>query len=128
MSSGVVEVLYFVPDRRKAAIWYSQVLEAEISHLDDPEHFYIRIGEQEIWLHQADEKGPSGVAGQVAYWGTDDIDVSVAKAEELGGSLYRGPLKRLDGRFMCQVKDPFGNVIGLIGRQQQRTHQKGDDV
>ena len=119
MASGVIEVLYFVPDRRKAAIWYSDVLEAEISRMDDPEHFFIRVGDQAIWLHQADEKGKSGVAGQVAYWGVDDLDASVTKAIELGGSLYRGPLKRLDGKFMCQVKDPFGNVIGLIG---SRTH------
>ena len=56
MASGVIEVLYFVPDRRKAAIWYSDVLEAEISRMDDPEHFFIRVGDQAIWLHQADEK------------------------------------------------------------------------
>jgi predicted enzyme related to lactoylglutathione lyase len=49
----------------------------------------------------------------------DDIDRSIARAVELGGRLYRGPLKRLDGKFMCQVKDPFGNVIGMIGSRKK---------
>jgi hypothetical protein len=36
-------------------------------------------------------------------------------SEEMGALLYRGPLDRRDGEFMCQMKDPFGNLFGLVG-------------
>ncbi|MFL5800453.1 MAG: VOC family protein [Roseiflexaceae bacterium] len=44
-----------------------------------------------------------------------DFDTALARAQALGGQLYRGPLRRLDERYMCQVKDPFSNPIGLVG-------------
>ena len=33
----------------------------------------------------------------------------------LGAVLYRGPRDREDGTYMCQVKDPYGNLIGFVG-------------
>jgi predicted enzyme related to lactoylglutathione lyase len=33
----------------------------------------------------------------------------------IGGTLYRGPLDIQDDMRMCQVKDPWGNCIGLRG-------------
>jgi predicted enzyme related to lactoylglutathione lyase len=33
---------------------------------------------------------------------------------ELGGKIYRGPLRIEDARrTIAQIQDPFGNVIGL---------------
>ena len=34
----------------------------------------------------------------------------------LGATLYRGPIAIENELFMCQVKDPFGNLIGLRGK------------
>lgn len=115
MFRGVSEVMYFVADRWEAAVWYAQLFETEITVLDNPEHFFIAIGQQQIWFHQADAKVSSGTAGQVAYWLVDNFDIVLERAARLGAVLYRGPLDRLDGTYMCQVKDPFGNLIGLIG-------------
>ncbi|MEZ8336060.1 glyoxalase/bleomycin resistance/dioxygenase family protein, partial [Vibrio splendidus] len=28
---------------------------------------------------------------------------------------YRGPMAIENGLFMCQIEDPFGNLIGLRG-------------
>ena len=115
MFLGVTEVMYFVPDRRAAADWYSRLVDIPISCLEDPEHYFIRVGAQEIWFLQADEKSPSGTSGQVAYWQVDDFAAVLTQAQELGAVLHRGPLDRKDGFFMCQLKDPFGNAFGLIG-------------
>jgi predicted enzyme related to lactoylglutathione lyase len=55
-------------------------------------------------------------AGQVAYWQVDAFDAALARVETLGTELCRGPLHRPeDGLFMGQVRDPFGNLIGLVG-------------
>lgn len=33
----------------------------------------------------------------------------------VGAELYRGPLDMGDGQRMAQVRDPWGNLIGLRG-------------
>ncbi|MBD2189968.1 glyoxalase [Pseudanabaena sp. FACHB-723] len=115
MFKYIAEVMYFVSDRRVAAAWYSKLFDTEITCLEDPEHFFIRIGNQDVWFHDADIKVPSGAAGHVAYWQVTDFDAVLELAIKLGAQLYRGPLDREDGTYMCQVKDLDGNLIGFIG-------------
>jgi uncharacterized protein len=119
MTPHLVELLYFVPDRLAAARWYADLFGSDINYLNDPDYFFVRVGPQEIWFHQVDEKCPAGAGGQVAYWMVDDLDAMLARALERGATLCRGPLERLDGRFMCQVHDPSGNLIGLVGTRRQ---------
>ncbi|KAI9129733.1 glyoxalase/bleomycin resistance/dioxygenase family protein (plasmid) [Acaryochloris sp. CCMEE 5410] len=107
--------MYFVSDRHAAAEWYSCLFDIEITWLENLEHFFIRVGDQEVWFHQSDSKVPSGAAGHVTYWQVTDFDVVLERAIHLGAKLYRGPLDRQDGNYMCQVMDPDGNLIGLIG-------------
>lgn len=113
--SGVAEIMYFVPDPKAAAAWYSRFFDTEIIRLKNPDYFFIKVGKQEVWFHQADDKVPSGAAGHVAYWRVDDFDAVLERAITLGAVLYRGPLDRKDGSYMCQVKDPYDNLIGFIG-------------
>jgi predicted enzyme related to lactoylglutathione lyase len=120
MFKGVAEIMYFVPDRTQAAHWYAQLFNTQLTYLSDPDDFLLKVGAHEIWFHQADSKAPAGAAGQVAYWQVDDFDAALERAESLGAVLYRGPLRRPDGQHMCQVRDPFGNVIGLIGPRAEQ--------
>ncbi|HEU4324108.1 MAG TPA: VOC family protein [Roseiflexaceae bacterium] len=121
MFQGIIELMYFVEDREAAARWYADLFGAPVATLDTaPGALFIRVGGQEVWFHQADRKVPAGAAGQVAYWRVDDFDAALARAENGGGALYRGPLDRLDGFWMCQVRDPFGNLIGLVGPRQEK--------
>ena len=115
MFQGIIELMYFVPDRRVAADWYAQLLDLPITCMADPEHYFLRVGQQDIWFHLADDKSPSGTGGQVAYWRVENFDAAQVRAEGLGAVLYRGPLDRGDGEWMCQMKDPFGNIFGLVG-------------
>lgn len=115
----VAEVMYFVSDRYAAAEWYSCLFDIEITWLENLEHFFIRVGDQEVWFHQSDSKVSSGAAGHVAYWQVADFDVVLERALKLGAELYRGPLDRQDGKYMCQVMDPDGNLIGLIGPRHE---------
>jgi uncharacterized protein len=124
MFKHVSEVMYFVSDRRAAAIWYSNLFGIEITWLENPEHFFIRVGNQDVWFHQSDSKVPSGAAGHVAYWQVSDFDEVLEQAIQLGAKLYRGPLDRQDGTYMCQVKDPDGNLIGLIGPRYSMEEEK----
>jgi shikimate kinase len=124
MFRQITEVMHFVPNRREAADWCSQLFETDLLFLDDnPDYFYLQVGWQQLWFHEADDQSPSSTGGQVAYWKVEDLDTTLQKALELGAELYRGPLDRSDGFWMCQVKAPFGGVIGLIGPRNKRDEE-----
>ena len=110
MFDGIGEVLYFVADPEAAEAWYSRVagVEAQSPRV-------LRLGRDAIVFHLADDKMPAGAAGQVAYPRVADFDAARARVEEMGGTLYRGPLERPDRKRMAQFRDPFGNLLGLVG-------------
>jgi uncharacterized protein len=58
-------------------------LDLPITCLENPEHFFIRVGNQDIWFHMADNKMPAGTAGQVAYWHVIDFNAVRAQPEGL---------------------------------------------
>ena len=65
---------------------------------------------------QADDKVPAGKRGTVVYWLVENLTDGLAHFEALGAKLYRGPMAIENGLTMCQVEDPFGNLIGLRGQ------------
>lgn len=110
-------VLIHVPREAyaEAAAWYSRVfpdtipiqLEADITALD--------FGGWQLELVYADKKVPTGAAGTVVYWGCDDFEARFTELLSLGATRFRGPLDIEGGQRMAQVKDPWGNALGLRG-------------
>ena len=58
-------------------------------------------------------QGPGGQGAVVTYFATSDIDASAAKATELGGTVFMGPMVVPDAGSMALVTDPTGAVHGL---------------
>jgi predicted enzyme related to lactoylglutathione lyase len=50
----------------------------------------------------------------VVYWGVDDIEAEVARIVKLGAAGHEAIQDVGDGIRVAELKDPFGNVIGLI--------------
>jgi catechol 2,3-dioxygenase-like lactoylglutathione lyase family enzyme len=109
-------VVMFVPAVRAAAEWYSSALGLPIACLDDS-FGYIRVGSSQLCFHIEDEKADAGHRGQVAYWRVSSLAETRALLERAGARLYRGPLVIGNGEAICQMSDPFGNLLGLIGNQ-----------
>ncbi len=107
-------VYLFVSDMIKSKLWYERVLGIPPS-LDIENFVEFRIGVSALCLHPADSKSPLTTGGSVGYWRVTHFKKSLDHFISLGAELYRGPLDIGDGTFICQVKDPFGNVIGLTG-------------
>lgn len=106
--------MFHVSDVKKACGWYSRLLSVEPVYLleDFP---VLRVGNTELCFHMADAKVSSGKSGVVTYWRVADFNQAIARAEEMGGSIHRGPLEIEDGSTICQIADPFGNLFGLVG-------------
>ncbi|MDF2508924.1 MAG: glyoxalase/bleomycin resistance/dioxygenase family protein, partial [Microbacterium sp.] len=60
-------------------------------------------------------KVASGPVGSVVYWSAEDFRRALSHFESLGAELYRGPMKIDGDLWMCQVRDPWGNCVGLRG-------------
>ena len=58
---------------------------------------------------------PEGYDGHVTFYvETDDVEGSLAKAEELGGSRMMGPDKPVEGLEIGLFNDPEGHTVGLV--------------
>lgn len=112
-------LLIHVADWRAGFQWYRQAFPmAEV--IDLPEHDFsaLRVGGITLEIVQADHKVSSGPSGTVLYWQTDNLEEAVVKLTALGAKLYRGPLDIEDNQVICQLMDPFGNLIGLRAPSQ----------
>ncbi len=83
--------------------------------LEEFDFDYLKIGSVDLEIVPADEKVASGTAGSVVYWQVEYFDKAVAHMLSVGGVLYRGLINIQDGLRMCQIRDPWGNCIGLRG-------------
>lgn len=112
-----IAVLVHVPDVPLGLTWYQKAFPmAESKYLAEFEFTVLNINGFSLEIVQADEKVGSGKKGTVLYWSVESINESLEHFIALGATLYRGPLKIENGLTICQVEDPFGNLIGLRGK------------
>ncbi|HCM0799014.1 VOC family protein [Vibrio parahaemolyticus] len=111
-----VAVLVHVPDVAKGFEWYKKAFpEAVAVHYSEVDFTALDLNGFSLEIVQEDEKVDSGKSGSVLYWSVASLSAAVAHFESLGARLYRGPMEIENGLSMCQVEDPFGNLIGLRG-------------
>lgn len=103
-----------VPDPDQGLAWYADLLGVAPVEVV-PGYRVLPLGGLEVCFHSADAKVASGLAGTVLYWEVPDFPAARARVESLGAQLHRGPLAIEGGRIMAQFRDPFGNLLGLVG-------------
>jgi len=110
MIHGLRTVKYPVADLARAKAWFTEVLGAA-PYFDQPYYVGYSVGGFELGLVP---DGTPGTAGSVVYWGVDDIDAEVARIVGLGASVHEEVQEVGEGIKVAELKDPFGNVLGLI--------------
>lgn len=109
-------VLIHVPDWEKGFLWYHKAFPtAKVVDLPEFKFKALQLDDFLIEIVSSDEKVASGKAGTVIYWAVNNITEEINRFVQLGAKLYRGPMKIENGLRMCQLIDPFGNLIGLRG-------------
>jgi predicted enzyme related to lactoylglutathione lyase len=110
MINGLRTVKYPVADLARAKSWFAEVF-GVAPYFDQPFYVGFAIGGFELGLVP---DGTPGVTGSVVYWGVDDIEAEVARIVALGASEHE-PIQEVgEGIKVAELKDPFGNVLGLI--------------
>lgn len=110
MILGLRTAIYPVADLAAATAWYSALLQCDPTF---EAAFYVgfSVGGYELGLVP---DGTPGNAGATVYWGTADIDAEVTRVLGLGADLDTPVADVGDGIRLACVRDPDGNVFGLI--------------
>ena len=112
MFQGLRTAIYHVEDLRKAREWYSGLLGVK-PYFDEPFYVGFNVGGYELGL-DPDAAGVTGGEGVVAYWGVGDAGAAYQRALGLGAQSHSGPREVGGGIIVAAVKDPWGNVFGII--------------
>lgn len=112
MIKGLRTVIYQVGDVTEAKEWYSSVL-GRAPYFDEPFYVGFNVGGFELGL---DPNGENVVRGNnaVAYWGVGDIRAAYQNLLEAGAESISEPANVGGEIFVATVRDPFGNVFGII--------------
>lgn len=109
---GLRTVIYYVKDIEKAKAWYTAVL-GKAPYFDHPFYVGYNLGGFELGLHPASDKITWGT-NTVAYWGVDDAHKAYEELVSKGGSEHEPVSDVGEGILVGAVKDPFGNIFGII--------------
>jgi predicted enzyme related to lactoylglutathione lyase len=121
MIQGLRTVSYPVTDLAVAKTWYSQVLGKE-PYFDQP--FYVGFEVHGFELGLVPD-GQPGAAGATAYWGTTDAKAEVARLVQLGATVESDVTDVGDSIMVATVRDPFGNLFGVIQNPHFDTSKVG---
>ncbi|HIF5693401.1 TPA: glyoxalase/bleomycin resistance/dioxygenase family protein [Vibrio parahaemolyticus] len=109
-------ILVHVPNVEKGLEWYKKAFPEAVPMNDSEFDFTVlSLNGFSLEVVQADDKVGAGKFGTVLYWSVASLPAALSHFETLGAHLYRGPMEIENGLSMCQVEDPFGNLIGLRG-------------
>lgn len=107
---GLRTVIYVAPDLAGATAWYAKAFETE-PYFNEPFYVGFTVGGFELGLI------PDGAVVEgstITYWGVAILDEAWERIIGLGATPHTHPQDVGDGIRTAAVRDPFGNVIGLI--------------
>jgi predicted enzyme related to lactoylglutathione lyase len=118
MFLGLRTAKYEVADMDKAKEWYSKVLGIQ-PYFDEPA-FYVgyNVGGYDLGLVPAPKAETKRAAAGVAYWGVEDARAAYKRLIELGATPVEDVQDVGGGMLVGEVRDPFGNILGIIYNPQ----------
>jgi predicted enzyme related to lactoylglutathione lyase len=108
MNQGVKTIIYPVKDMARAKMQFRTLLGVE-PYSDEPYYVGFKVGDQDIGLVPN-----SPEAGMTAFYHVDDIKQSLQSLLDAGSQTLREIRDVGGGRLVASVRDPDGNIIGLI--------------
>ena len=112
MFLGLRTAIYHVDDIDKGKAWYSKVFGIQ-PYFDQPFYVGYNVGGYELGLQPTESSGEKA-DGAVAYWGVENAEAAVQRLIENGAAIHEAVQDVGEGIKVATVKDPFGNVVGII--------------
>ena len=113
MFLGLRTAAYHVNDIEKAKTWYTSILGFG-PYFDEPFYVGFNVSGYELGLQPSEAETSNKAEGVVAYWGVGDAATALERLLELGATAHEDLQDVGAGIKVASVKDPFGNVFGVI--------------
>lgn len=111
MNAGMNTIIYPVKDIAQAKTLYTRLLGVE-PVMDEAYYVGFSVAGQDIGL---DPHGHSrGMTGPMGYWHVDDLSKTLDSLLNAGAETLEAVKDVGGGKLTATVKDPAGNIIGLI--------------
>lgn len=109
---GLRTCIYRVSDVPKATAWYSKALGIE-PYFNEPFYVGFNVAGYELGLQPEEAQGPK-TPSVLTYWAVDDVAASYQSLITLGATPFEEPMEVGGGIIVGAVKDPWGNIFGMI--------------
>jgi predicted enzyme related to lactoylglutathione lyase len=112
MLKGLRTIVYHVTSLEVAKLWYSQMFKIT-PYFDESYYVGFDIGGFELGLDPSPEPYTKG-NNSITYWKVDSISEVFDHLKRKKVYIHEDIHSVGEGIWVGSVKDPFGNIIGLI--------------
>lgn len=106
---GLRTTIYPAPDLEAAKAWFTELL-GKPPYFDQPFYVGFDVGGYELGL----DPNADPALGVQSYWGVPDAAAAEAELAAAGATVLSAAHEVGDGICVANLKDPFGNLIGII--------------
>ena len=110
---GLRTTIYKVANIDEAKAWYSKVFQTT-PYFDQPFYVGFNIAGYELGLQPEEQPTGEKPESVLTYWGVEDVAGEYQRFLELGAVEHEKPQNVGGEIVVATVKDPWGNIIGLI--------------
>ena len=110
---GLRTTIYKVPDLQKAKSWYATAFNTK-PYFDEPFYVGFNIEGYELGLLPDESNKNTESDNVLTYWGAEEIRTEYDRLLSLGAVEHEKPSDVGGDIMTATVRDPWGNVIGLI--------------
>lgn len=110
---GLRTTIYRVADMEKAKAWYHEVLGFG-PYFDQPFYVGFNVAGYELGLVPDESARETRSEGVNTYWGVNNVTDAFDRLLSLGATEFEAPTEVGDGIVTAMVKDPWGNLFGII--------------
>jgi lactoylglutathione lyase len=110
---GLRTAAYKVGDLNAAKAWYTDAFQTP-PYFDEPFYVGFNIGGYELGLLPEEKSDVVKGDSVLTYWGVDEIQKEYDRLIALGATEHEVPTNVGGELMVCSVKDPWGNIVGLI--------------
>jgi lactoylglutathione lyase len=110
---GLRTTIYKVGNIKEAREWYTKAFGVS-PYFDEDFYVGFNIGGYELGLLPEENPTTEKTESVLSYWGIDDIEKEYVHLIGIGATEHEKPNNVGGDLMVAAVKDPWGNIIGLI--------------
>ena len=110
---GLRTTIYKVGDLDRAKEWYAEAFCVE-PYFDQSSYVGFSVKGYELGLMPDDGTPADKTDNVLSYWGVENVGEETERLISLGATEHEKPVNVGGEIMVASVRDPWGNVIGLI--------------